>query len=148
MKTYCESISPALCKFTCRIHLHEAHCKSGIGNVTFPHIIWSCSALKELMSPCSSRSLHKSALSGRNPLKYVLLGLLHITFQLPLHASLHPILLVPALSLLLELLIFTVADLQGVIVWERLLCLSGAQLSLCPFMRLPSLPSSHLTELR
>lgn len=46
------------------------------------------------MSPCSSRSLHKSALSGRNPLKYVLLGLLHITFQLPLHASLHPILLV------------------------------------------------------
>lgn len=116
VKTYCESISPALCKCTCRIHLHEARCKSGIGNVTFPHIIRSCSALKELMSPCSSRSLHKSALSGRNSLKYVLLGLLHITFQLPLHARFHPILLVPALSLLLELLIFTVADLQGVIV--------------------------------
>lgn len=59
-----------------------------------------------------------------------------------------------SLSLLSWLLVFTVADFQRVIVWERLPCLSGAQLSLCPSI-LSSLhcsvlpfPSSHLAELR
>lgn len=54
------------------------------------------------------------------------------------------------LSLLLEVSIFIAADLQRAIVWERLPCLSGAQLSLYPLHAPASSPPrySHLTELR